>query len=106
MSVLLDGNDTSVSTARPTTQIQREKWNTARARQAAFTSTLRVLGVGADDVPHQPVAHHVGVAEVAEADPLDAPQDPLHLQHAALLATRKDNLRVVTRSHRARDQPD
>src|SRR5690625_4375549 len=40
-----------------------------------------VVGVGVDDVGHQPVAHHVGAGQLAERDVLDVAEDLLdHLQ--------------------------
>src|SRR5512146_3435165 len=65
-------------------------------------SALRILGVGADDVPHQTMPDHVRVAEVAEADAFDAGQDPLDLQQSRLLAVREIDLRLVAGDHGAR----
>src|SRR5215468_3903052 len=66
-----------VHPAHPTAgaALPHSKAGAALPRSGSFP--FRRLGavVGGDDVAHQAVAHHVALAEVAEADAVDALQD-------------------------------
>ena len=55
-----------------------------------------VAGVGLDDAAHEPVTHDVGRPELAEADAVDAGEDPAHHDEAGLASAGQVDLGDVS----------
>ena len=95
-SALSTASAASFTRARDTVSLRTvEEMSIPTARGGFFTLCYRarlsdpdILGVGLDDLSHEPVPDDIGIAQIIEADAINARKDALDLHQTRIFALR------------------